>query len=406
MRAVDQTRTGHLARTGRVLYLMSYDGVVPRVGVEPTPAPGLSRCPLPVGIPRHGSGCRNRTCDCTEIQSLVAAANTAPRNVGGAGTRGGDLPLDAGREPDDSRDPGWPPRVAVDCGVRRPLPGVRAATENRTPVVWVEARRSAIELQPRVLVRGPCGTRTRDLLVESQVSIPTAPTVHGAGAGRDPDPGGSGANVPSPRLERSPRGLHSRALPVTPGGQASDPWRPPGVEPSTGRVATLAPFHRTGVKPDRDLTCAAVRPRRGEEGTRTPCLRPAEAALYLMSYIPLRPGPENRTRCLLFPKQAGQPAPSPRIPPGRRQCAPLAGRSMYAIHCGILNSPSRRPKSGESRGGRARTCNLRFWRPLRFQLRHTPMDFVAVQRKSRPIPVWVGGSASRVGGYVRHRPSL
>ena len=44
----------------------------------------------------------------------------------------------------------------------------------------------------------------------------------------------------------------------------------------------------------------------------------------------VRPGPENRTRCVLFPKQAGQPAPSPR---------------NDAIHCGVLNvhaPPARR----------------------------------------------------------------
>lgn len=36
MRAVGQSRTGHLARTGRVLYLMGYDGVVLRVRLERT----------------------------------------------------------------------------------------------------------------------------------------------------------------------------------------------------------------------------------------------------------------------------------------------------------------------------------------------------------------------------------
>ena len=58
MRAVGQTRTGHLARTGRVLYLMSYDGVCLRTasGSRTRNLRILSPAPLPVGPPRRELG--------------------------------------------------------------------------------------------------------------------------------------------------------------------------------------------------------------------------------------------------------------------------------------------------------------------------------------------------------------
>jgi len=78
------------------------------------------------------------------------------------------------------------------------------------------------------------------------------------------------------------------------------------------------------------------------------------------------PRPENRTRCVLFPKQAGQPAPSPR---------------NDAIHCGVLNvhaPPARR-------GGCAR-----------------------IQQKKPPLAGTPGAASALHAGcvYTRHRPGL
>jgi hypothetical protein len=54
--------------------------------------------------------------------------------------------------------------------------------------------------------------------------------------------------------------------------------------------------------------------RRGPAGTRTRELLSAGQARYRLRYKPMRPRPENRTRSALVPNQAGQPAPSPRMP--------------------------------------------------------------------------------------------
>jgi hypothetical protein len=69
------------------------------------------------------------------------------------------------------------------------------------------------------------------------------------------------------------------------------------------------------------------------------------------------------------------------------------GRASYAIHCGIFNHQchSARKCAGQSRGDRTRTCNLRFWRPPRYQLRHAPMRLLCYNEK--PPDPWSGWAA-------------
>ena len=116
---------------------------------------------------------------------------------------------------------------------------------------------------------------------------------------------------------------------------------------------------------------------------------------------PIRLRPRNRTACLRVPSAAGQPAPPPQISPAAAGLA-AAGRGVsYAIRCGVLNHRSHRPKSGESRGDRARTCNLRFWRPLRYQLRHTPMKLARIGPDTRKPPdPGSGRAALSLGGFT------
>src|SRR5699024_775249 len=45
--------------------------------------------------------------------------------------------------------------------------------------------------------------------------------------------------------------------------------------------------------------------------------------------------------------------------------------------------PMRLRQSQLRRGDRTRTCNLRFWRPLRYQLRHTPL--IGPERSCRSL---------------------
>lgn len=77
-------------------------------------------------------------------------------------------------------------------------------------------------------VRRPYGARTRDLLAENQVSCQLAPTAHGAGGDRGRAPAHP-PTCPPPDLNGVLGGLHSRALPVTPGGHRYVEKR--GLEP-------------------------------------------------------------------------------------------------------------------------------------------------------------------------------
>jgi hypothetical protein len=110
---------------------------------------------------------------------------------------------------------------------------------------------------------------------------------------------------------------------------------------------------------------------------------------------PARPGPK--------PGPVTEPVvPDP--PAADAWVRPLAG-VLYAIRCGVDNHRSRRPRSGESRGDRVRTCNLRFWRPLRYQLRHTPMQLP--DTKKPPFPGFGGRLRLRdLVRYLRHLPGL
>lgn len=135
---------------------------------------------------KYGSGSRNRTCVCTEIQSPVALASRAPRNGGAVG---GHRPRFFGLE---------------DRRVRQ-----------------VHHDRMAFHL------RRPYGARTRNLLAENQVSCQLAPTAHGTGGNRGREPT-IAVNVPSPGALG---GLHFRAPPVTPGGHGCVEKK--GFEPST-----------------------------------------------------------------------------------------------------------------------------------------------------------------------------
>ena len=104
-----------------------------------------------------------------------------------------------------------------------------------------------------------------------------------------------------------------------------------------------------------------------------------------LRYKPIRPGPENRTRYVLLPKQAGQPAPSPRMPGGRR---PPGGRPPTA---GYMPSTVDLSKNDERKGGRIRTCNTRCWRPVLWPLSYTP--WTATRNAAFPGP---GGRRRRV----------
>ena len=72
----------------------------------------------------------------------------------------------------------------------------------------------------------------------------------------------------------------------------------------------------------------------GEEGIRTPDLRSAEPTLYPLSYDPVRLGPASRTRCLLLPKQAGQPSPPSQMAQSAASVA--AVRVPNVVRCGVL----------------------------------------------------------------------
>lgn len=73
------------------------------------------------------------------------------------------------------------------------------------------------------MLRRPYGTRTRDLLVESEVSIPTAPTAHGSWRRRDGRSSGvSRANVVS------------QIRPGHRAGRSRSPGRPTGFLPPAG----------------------------------------------------------------------------------------------------------------------------------------------------------------------------
>lgn len=97
-----------------------------------------------------------------------------------------------------------------------------------------------------ISLRRPYGARTRNLLAENQVSCQLAPTAHGAGGDRGRAPT-IAANVPSPRTRTESSGT---SLPCA---------------TSYARRASV----------------------RGEEGTRTPNLRPAGPLLCQLSYNPM-----------------------------------------------------------------------------------------------------------------------
>jgi hypothetical protein len=203
--------------------------------------------------------------------------------------------------------------------------------------------------------------------------------------------------IPSP-------GSKPGMLPVTPfpDGHCERPRRielrssggkPGALPPRYGRIVVRRPCrNRTGLLQIESLAryhysngpCACG----GAEGTRTPHLRPARSALFLLSYRPMRPGPENRTRCLLFPKQAGQPSPSPRISPAGAVLRHRPGVTL-AIHCGVFKQV---PVPPAEVGGRAGVTGFE---PATFGFGGRCAASCATplcgKEKRRPVPVWVGG---------------
>lgn len=194
--------------------------------------------------------------------------------------------------------------------VTSPIPNVErpAGTDPAAPV-WKTGVSAEFTTTALMASRRPYGTRTRDLLVESEVSIPTAPTAHGSGAGGHGVPTSPAPTCPSSGSNGEPRPLHGRALPSELEGHDVDRK---GIEPFTGCQASP---HTSGAQP-------------------------------------IRREPGSRTPHVLIPNQARSPC---RTLPIARPAGRFRRRSglSYAIHCGVLNHQSRRPRSGDRRGDRS-----------------------------------------------------
>jgi hypothetical protein len=130
-------------------------------------------------------------------------------------------------------------------------------------------------------------------------------------------------------------------------------------------------------------------------GVSNPSRAACRAAPHTGDVRPMCRVPQSRTGCRLLPRQAGSPCPSyPAAPDpivrsgavrrgGARRCLPSTVELPRCFAAG-------RSRGMVRRGDRTRTCSLRFWRPLLFQLSYTPRCR-AIQRKRRPVPVRVGG---------------
>jgi hypothetical protein len=75
---------------------------------------------------------------------------------------------------------------------------------------------------------------------------------------------------------------------------------------------------------------------------------------------------------------------------------------IHAIRCGVLKIQFAQESWAVRTSGRTRTCNLRFWRPLLFQLSYTRMCLELVNEKAARSPVGVGGSVASVLRYLGH----
>lgn len=93
MRADGRARTGHLARTGRMLYQMSYDGVEPWEGFEPATVRGFGAAASSVGLPGRW-GWRTRTSTSRAKTSRRYRISRIPSRAA-AGTRTPSLWLEA-----------------------------------------------------------------------------------------------------------------------------------------------------------------------------------------------------------------------------------------------------------------------------------------------------------------------
>ncbi len=168
----------------------------------------------------------------------------------------------------------------------------------------------------------------------------------------------------------------------------------PGPRPFQGHALPVAPREHRQVR--GVPTWFAVPPRRGPQGCRTPHALPAR-----QSRTPVTCGPKsgagNRTRCILLPKQAGQPAPRP----GRaRPCGDLRRRpGSYAIHCAVLNTQDHR-HAGVEQGRPELNPQPLVWRPELFLLSYAP------KCEMPPCPAIRGGGVRVALGarYVRHLP--
>jgi hypothetical protein len=71
------------------------------------------------------------------------------------------------------------------------------------------------------------------------------------------------------------------------------------------------------------------------------------------------------------------------------------------VEFSILEPAGRRWPRAARRGDRTRTCKRRLWRPLRYQLRHTPMKLLS--GKEKPPGPW-SGRAARRARFALHLP--
>lgn len=139
--------------------------------------------------------------------------------------------------------------------------------------------------------------------------------------------------------------------------------------------------------------------------SKTPDLRPAEAARYQLRYKPIRREPGNRTPRVSVPSRARSPSRSLPIRPGWPASLQPAAGASYAIHCGVLNVSSAPPHQGD------RSCYARAegLEPSRaaletamLPLHHAHMKLLPWNEKPPGSLCGAGGLRSVSDPHVRH----
>jgi hypothetical protein len=170
---------------------------------------------------------------------------------------------------------------------------------------------------------------------------------------------------------------------------STDPTRPCGGHPGAARCGDAHPLLSGGA-----------------ERSRTAGLRSAEPTLFLLSYSPNVSG-TRESNAVFSCSQSRRVSVSlvPDAGPWRAAWCRARPGPLYAIHCGVANFQRRRPWPGRSTGGRSRTRNARFWRPLLYLVELHPYgkscaatENAARSRSGR------GGVRASWCAYVRRLP--